>query len=121
MAKHNGENDYLCILDISKRLNISRKYMEAIMTLLAKNNLIESKRGSQGGYRLIKKPAEYNLYEILLITETDLSPIPCLIDKTSCKDFNNCPTVKTLNGLQDVIKEYLLNQSLENLMGSNDC
>lgn len=121
MAKHDGEDNYICILDISKRLNISRKYLESIMTLLAKNNLIESKRGITGGYKLIKKPVEYTLYEILIITEDNLAPVPCLKEEKTCKDQELCPTLNTFKGLHEVIKDYLLNKSLEDLMGSNNC
>ena len=121
MAKHYGENNYICICDISNRLNISRKYLEAIMTLLAKNQLIESKRGSNGGYKLIKKPEEYNLYEILLITEENLAPISCLKENQTCDDHEFCSTVKTLKGLQEVIKDYLSGKSLKDLIGSNNC
>ena len=121
MAKHDGEDNYICILDISKRLNISRKYLESIMTLLAKNNLIESKRGITGGYKLIKKPVEYTLYEILIITEENLAPVPCLKEEKTCKDQELCPTLKTFKGLQEVIKDYLSNKSLKDLVGSNNC
>lgn len=120
MAKHGGQKQYLCILDISKRLDISRKYLETIMTLLAKNNLVESKRGVCGGYKLIKNPSEYNLLEILEITEEDLCPIACLGQNSSCKDHNTCPTVNTFKELQDIISDYLRNKTLLDLMDPND-
>ncbi|MGN1405450.1 MAG: RrF2 family transcriptional regulator [Erysipelotrichaceae bacterium] len=120
MVKHDGQNNYLCICDISSRLNISRKYLETIMTLLAKNGLIDSKRGASGGYKLIKKADQYNLLEIMEALEEDLSPISCLSD--GCRDCSICPTFDTFKGLQDVIYEYLKSKTLQDLINPDlDC
>ena len=119
MAKHDGQNNYLCICDISTRLNISRKYLETIMTLLAKNGLIDSKRGASGGYRLIKEAKDYNLLEIM---EEDLSPISCLSDASSCRNCSICPTFDTFKELQDTICEYLKTKTLQDLINPDiDC
>ena len=44
--------------EISERQNLSLKYLEQIVTPLARVGLVKSERGSQGGYRLTKSPAE---------------------------------------------------------------
>ena len=116
MAKHDGQNNYLCICDISTRLKISRKYLETIMTLLAKNGLIDSKRGAYGGYRLIKEAKDYSLLEILEALEEDLSPVSCLSDSLSCKDCSSCQTFDTFKGLQDLISDYLKSKTLQDLI-----
>lgn len=122
MAKHDGQNNYLCICDISTRLNISRKYLETIMTLLAKNGLIDSKRGASGGYRLIKEAKNYNLLEIMEALEEDLSPISCLSDASSCRNCSICPTFDTFKELQDTICEYLKTKTLQDLINPDiDC
>ena len=122
MVKHDGQNNYLCICDISTRLNISRKYLETIMTLLAKNGLIDSKRGASGGYRLIKEAKDYNLLEIMEALEEDLSPISCLSDASSCRNCSICPTFDTFKELQDTICEYLKTKTLQDLINPNiDC
>lgn len=120
MAKHDGQNNYLCICDISSRLNISRKYLETIMTLLAKNGIIDSKRGASGGYKLIKTADQYNLLEIMEALEEDLSPISCLSD--GCRDCSICPTFDTFKGLQDTICDYLKTKTLQDLINPDiDC
>ena len=45
--------------EISERQNLSLKYLEQIVTPLARVGLVKSERGSQGGYRLTKAPATY--------------------------------------------------------------
>ena len=50
---------------ISKRNNISAKYLEQILPLLKQSNLISSVKGSSGGYRLQRELWDITLYEIV--------------------------------------------------------
>ena len=51
--------------EISERQNLSLKYLEQIVTPLARVGLVKSERGSQGGYRLTKAPADYTAGEVI--------------------------------------------------------
>ena len=74
LAMHCNES-HVCVRDISNQLNISSKYLEQILSSLRKSGLVRGVRGSQGGYRLSKKPEEYTVGLILRQVEGDLSPI----------------------------------------------
>lgn len=50
---------------ISKRNNISAKYLEQILPLLKQSNLISSVKGSSGGYRILRELDDISLYEIV--------------------------------------------------------
>ena len=62
--------------EVSERQNLSLKYLEQIVTPLARVGLVKSERGSQGGYRLTKAPADYTAGEILRAIEGSVAPIP---------------------------------------------
>ena len=47
---------------ISKRNNISAKYLEQILPLLKQSNLISSVKGSSGGYRIQRELGDITLY-----------------------------------------------------------
>ncbi|MGN1161044.1 MAG: RrF2 family transcriptional regulator, partial [Candidatus Fimenecus sp.] len=53
-----GEGGYVSIKTVSQRQNISEKYLEQIIKLLAKEKLVESTRGAMGGYRLTREPKD---------------------------------------------------------------
>ena len=72
--------------EISERQQLSLRYLEQIVTPLARVGLVKSERGSQGGYRLTKAPADYTAGEILRAIEGSVAPIPCLGSVT-----NECP------------------------------
>lgn len=102
----NGEN--VSIKDISKRQNISLKYLEQIVNTLSKAGFLRSYRGAQGGYRLTRKPEEYTIGDILRITEGELAPVACLEDESNqCPRVSRCPTIEFWTGLYKMINEYL--------------
>ena len=51
-----GSEDNVKIKDISKRQNISVKYLEQIVATLNKAGFVKGERGPQGGYRLGMRP-----------------------------------------------------------------
>ena len=60
---------------LSHRHNISVKYLEQILIQLSKAGLVIGVRGSNGGYKLVKRTDEYTTGEILSALEGDLSPV----------------------------------------------
>lgn len=73
LAEQNPEK-YVPLKLLSHRRNLSVKYLEQILMVLAKAGLVCGMRGNAGGYRLAKSPSEYTVGEILRATEGDLSP-----------------------------------------------
>lgn len=112
----NGEHGPVALREISERQNITPKYMESIMALLMRDNLVQSLRGKAGGYMLTRKPAEYPLYEILSTAEGGLAPVHCLsMDENECPLHDTCLTVPVWVGLHNAIKDYLSGISLAEL------
>ena len=118
LAEHqNGE--YISLKDIAQRQEVSKKYLEQIVTPLARVGLVKSERGSQGGYRLTKAPADYTAGEILRAIEGSVAPIPCLGSETNeCPMSDQCFTLPFWAGLDDVINQYIDSVTLEQLAQS---
>lgn len=62
--------EFLSTADISKYLSIPKPTLVKILQNLNAANIIETKEGKQGGIRLIKKPSDITLLEILNAMET---------------------------------------------------
>ncbi len=113
----NGEQGPVALRGISERQNITPKYMESIMALLLRDNLVQSLRGKAGGYMLTRKPEEYPLYEILSTAEGGLAPVHCLaMDENDCPIRQSCLTIPVWEGLHKVIEDYLSAISLKTLL-----
>ena len=84
LAEHR-QNGYITLKDIAQRQNISKKYLEQIVPVLNKSNILMTNRGYQGGYRLAKAPEKCTVGEILRLTEGSLAPVACLeTDPVQC-------------------------------------
>lgn len=112
--EHNG---YIALKDIAKRQNISKKYLEQIVPVLNKSNMLLTNRGFQGGYKLAKAPDAYTVGEILRLTEGSLAPVACL-DHTpiECERCHDCSTLPVWQGLNRVIQEYLDGITLQDIL-----
>ena len=66
--------DPVALKDIARRQDISEKYLEQIISMLGKAGLVTGSRGTNGGYKLSKKPGEYTAGEVLRVMEGELSP-----------------------------------------------
>lgn len=85
---YNSGNLPAQIQDISRRQDISPRYLEQIFQSLKRAGILKSKRGPQGGYYLGRKPEEITLSDIVQATEGDTLLVECTEDKKS--KMGNC-------------------------------
>lgn len=97
---------FVPLKDIGERQNITVKYLEQIISLLSKNELVSGTRGNGGGYKLTRRPSEYKISEIFAASEGDF-----FIDTTDdgrAADF--------WKGFERVIENYLSSKTLEDVI-----
>lgn len=118
LAEHqNGE--YIALKDIAQRQDVSKKYLEQIVSLFNKSNILKTNRGFQGGYMLKRSADQYTVGEILRLTEGSLAPVACLDqDPIECPRSGECATLPMWQGLERVINEYLDGITLQDLIDS---
>lgn len=116
LAEHQ-EDGYVALKDIAERQSISKKYLEQIIPLFNKSNILRTTRGFQGGYRLAKSPDTCTVGEILRLTEGSLSPVACLEHTPiECERCNDCATLPVWQGLYRVVNEYLDGITLQDIL-----
>lgn len=107
---------YIPLREISKRQEISIKYLEQIAFLLLKNGYITSLRGLQGGYKLQKKPELYLVGDILRVIEGEIVPVTCLKTQSyPCGRSDTCKTLPFWKGLHAAVNDYLNSFTLADL------
>lgn len=112
LARNN--NDFVSITDISKRQDISCKYIEKIIAMLKKDRLVESTRGTNGGYRLTRPASEISVGEILRATGDNSKLVKCL--EEHCPREKHCDTKGVWNTLDKMINDYLDSVMLADLI-----
>lgn len=106
--------------DAARRQNISKKYLETIVSFLVKAKLVKGSSGKGGGYRLIRKPAEYTVGEILKITEGTLATVACLEEEAEVcprKDF--CKTLPMWKKYDSMVHDFFYHITIEDLVNGN--
>ena len=111
------QDGFIALKDIAARQNISKKYLEQIVPILNKSNILQANRGFQGGYRLVTPASTYTVGSILRLTEGSLTPIACLDwNPEGCERRNDCMTLPMWQGLSKVIADYLDNITLQDII-----
>ena len=116
IAEHRSE-EYIPLKDIAARQEISEKYLESIIKLLVRSNLIVGLRGKGGGYKLTKSPDRYTVGEILRVCEDSLAPVSCLEDDpVKCSRASECRTLEMWSNLNTLINNYFDSITISDLM-----
>ncbi|MBQ3380123.1 MAG: Rrf2 family transcriptional regulator [Clostridia bacterium] len=115
------DEGFISLKDISKRQDISKKYLEQIVPALSKSGMLIANRGFLGGYKLASEPKDYTVGEILRLTEGSLAPIACLErEKNDCPRCSECITLPMWQGLYDTITEYLNGITLQDMLDKSE-
>ena len=113
----NQKEGYVTLKDIAQRQAISKKYLEQIALILGQAGILHGVRGHQGGYRLVGKPADYTVLEVLQAMEGSLAPVACLDQgENLCSRRGECLTLPLWEGLDAVISNYLSGITLQDVL-----
>ncbi|MCI8610230.1 MAG: Rrf2 family transcriptional regulator [Firmicutes bacterium] len=116
LAEHQSQG-YIPLKDIALRQNISKKYLEQIVPILTRSDVLKANRGAQGGYQLSKGPSQYTVGQILRLTEGNLAPVACLEqDPMECDRCHECTTLPVWRGLYQAIDTYLDSITLQDIL-----
>ena len=116
LGEHRGDG-FISLKEIAERQGISKKYLEQIIPILNRTNVLRTNRGAQGGYMLARTPDKYTVGEILRLTEGSLAPVACLEQEPNlCERQESCATLPVWRGLYRVINDYLDNITLQDIL-----
>ena len=116
LAQNQGDG-FVALKDIADRQNVSKKYLEQIVPMLNKSDILIASRGFQGGYRLAQSPDQYTVGMVLRITEGSLAPVACLEEKAfPCNREEKCKTLPLWRKLSALIKDFLNGVTLADLV-----
>ena len=115
LAEHYQEGP-VALKDISSRQNISKKYLEQIVALLNRPEILKTVRGAQGGYMLAKSPDKYTVADVLRLSEGSLAPVQNLEDPTDAAAASDAQLLPLWQGLYDVVNGYLEGITLQSIL-----
>lgn len=113
-----SEIEPVSISSIATRQGISERYLEQLMTLLKKAQLVKSIRGAGGGYVLAKDMNEISVGDVLRALEGNLEPVECAAfsGQDSCEAAGGCVTKYVWQRINESINRTVDEISLKQLV-----
>jgi len=107
----NYERGVVTTQAISKAQNIPKRFLEQILNDLKAAEVVESRRGVTGGYRLALPPDQITLARVVRHIEGPLAPVGCVsegfYEACTCPDEARCGIRSVMKEVRDAIASIL--------------
>ncbi len=120
LAGKDAGQGWIQTAEVAEREHIPLKYLEAIFVQLRDHGIVESRRGSRGGHRLLRRPAEISIADIIRLFDGPLAMTPCA-SRTRFRPCLDCVSIETcrlqhlMQRARDAVAAVLENCSLAEL------
>lgn len=116
----NGTNGTVVGRDLAQSVEIPANYLSKVLLTLRNAGLVETTRGSGGGYRLRRPANEIHLIDVVeLFEEISRTRPPCFLGRTrACSATEPCTAHSTWKGLQAAYLGFLVSTPLSAIAGN---
>ena len=118
LARHSYQGP-VQIGEISKRQDISVKYLEQLIRPLKQAKLVNSVRGPKGGHLLAIKPEDITLGQIVRLFEGQSELVECISSPQKCSMSDDCQVRLAWKEATTVLYEKLDSTTIADLMETN--
>ena len=116
IAQHK-EDGYIPLNEIAARQGISEKYLESILKTMVQNRLVTGVRGKNGGYKLTRPPAQITAWDVISVTESELSVVACLSPGAgACERAPQCVTLPMWREFNAMLKSFFQTYTIDDLV-----
>lgn len=86
LARHHGAKP-VKIAEIAEAQAIPPRFLEVILGQLKQSGIVDSRRGAEGGYFLVRDPSELTVGQVIRFIEGPIGPVACV----SGESDERCP------------------------------
>src|SRR6185369_3307460 len=111
----------LSIHAIAESEHLPEDYLEKILQTLRRAGLVEAKKGTSGGYSLIRPAKDMNVWEILGELDGPMKTfMPPVKGELPCLQVSHCQSNKVWRTLEQEIEKTLTNITLDTILQSSE-
>ena len=110
------ENKPATVNEIARKQKMPGRFLEQVMAILKKEDIVKSLRGAHGGYILALKPEEITLKQVIQAIEGPMALVDCLEDENGSSCIEVCTIKDVFEGVQSVILEALDSITIKDLI-----
>ena len=111
-----GRNGPVTLKDMSRRQEVSRKYLGQIINHLLTAGILESIRGPQGGYVLSRPPDSIRLGEIIRALDGSVAPSRCVDNPGVCDRNPKCVTREVWTRVKESVESVIDETTIADLV-----
>lgn len=104
------------ISEIAESFDISKNHLMKVVNDLGQKGYLDTVRGRNGGLRLMRRPRDINIGQVVRDIEDDLAVIGCLGRAGYCRIERACVLRGALRGATDAFLEVLDGYTLADLI-----
>jgi len=118
LARHKDQGP-VQIGEISKRQDISVKYLEQLIRPLKQANLVTSVRGPKGGHLLAENPENISLGQVVRLFEGQTDLVECVSFPNKCPMSDDCQVRLAWRDATEVLYDKLDATTISDLMNGH--
>jgi Rrf2 family iron-sulfur cluster assembly transcriptional regulator len=116
LAERWDDEGSVTVGEIAEELGVPRNYLSKTLHQLARQGLLVSERGPNGGFRLAAAPATISLASVLEPVEPALSERHGFLGRATCSDDDPCAAHARWKQLSGDLHDFLGDTSLADLV-----
>ncbi|MCM1195348.1 MAG: Rrf2 family transcriptional regulator [Corallococcus sp.] len=113
LSKQYDKAEVCTVSALAQSTGVTEKYLEQIVALMKKADVVVATRGANGGYKLTDSPDNITVGRVLRAVEDNLEIVDCI--HKGCSNKCNCVSHNLWAKLYDNINSYLDTVSLKQL------
>ena len=101
---------------LAERVHVEIPTASKVLKLLAGNDLLESYRGANGGYRVSRTAAEISVAEVIAAIEGPIAMTECSVEEGLCAQEDNCGLRSNWQRISLAVAQALRDVSLAEML-----
>ena len=93
--------------DLAEQAAIPANYLSKIMWTLGLAGIVDATRGSRGGYRLKRGPAQIRLFEVVELFDRDRVGLACVMGAKGCDCEHPCGAHASWHNVRNAYLDFL--------------
>jgi len=114
LARNQGS--VMPVEEIVRGIKLPHAFARRLVQVLAREGIVRSVKGKNGGCELAKDPEKIKLVDIIAIFQGDVSLNECLFKKNICPNRNMCPLRKKIRLIESLVLKELQSITLATLI-----
>jgi len=112
---HNPEKQPFSARQLSEESRIPFPTVSKLLKILTNTGLLDSERGRNGGYSLVKRPHEISVGQVISLLEGPLALTECSDKHGQCKIEGDCPVRNNWRKINRVVMKALELLTIEDM------